>query len=614
MASNDTNELRRQAPDWIRDTRADVRYGLEGLRSTLYTALDALATQLATQSQDDVAPLDEIERAAADFLSQTRRELTGLWDRLEEAFVDRLQPLVRSAARGQEPSLDRAEVALQEWRRSLQHQKTTVVQYTSGWIEGGGVALTLMTGLEPHEASSARHCQGLLRQRMGFIADRSEAGLSQWIDEVQRGLEGLIGQVAPAPPPAASTPQLRTARLEELLGKAEALKVRIRNVPNAPSDRYLDKLETQLAGIAEKRAQKLAAREARQARLADLLSFAEQLNVRARGVPENPSEAWLDKMEAKLTQIAERKGIELPQGVQPPSPRETRGTDEPAPERVAAPPTSLRVQELIHKAEDASLPLGRIPEAPSDDWVSEMEGRLETALQEQRERRLDDRRERRQRRDQLVQQATEAGADLGEIPEEPSEDWFAETQQRIQGAIEARVLAATPIEQPPAFDVKRLAEIQQAAASAGVPLGEIPNPPTDDWLAWAELRIREALDAEAALAVEPHTASVASSAYLVYEEGTVQEQVWPVGLEEVTIGRSRGNTIQIRDDAAVSRRHAVLHVHSGQYILRDLNSTKGTYVDDQQIDVERVLHGDEIVQFGDTWFTFRLGPTPSAVR
>ncbi|HHO50714.1 MAG TPA: FHA domain-containing protein [Deltaproteobacteria bacterium] len=471
-----------------------------------------------------------------------------------------------------------------------------------------------MTGLEPHEASDVQRCQGLLRERMSFIADRSEAGLSQWIDEVQRGLESLIGRISPAQAPAASTPELRAARLDELLGKADALKVRIRNVPNDPSDRYLDKLETQLAGIAEKRAQKLAARDARQARLADLLVFAERLNVRARGVPDNPSDAWLDKMEAKLTEIADRKGIELPQGVQPPSPRETRSTGEPAPQRVAAPPTSLRVQELIHRAEDANLPLGRIPDAPSDDWVSEMEGRLETALQEQRDHRQQERRQRRQRLDQLVQQAIEAGADLGEIPDDPTESWFAAAERQITAAIEARALASAPVAQPPAFDAKRLAEIQRAAAAAGIHLGELPSHPTDDWLAWAEHRIREARDAEAALAVESPTASVASSAYLVYEEGTVQEQIWPVGQEEISIGRSRGNTIQIRDDAAVSRRHAVLQIHSGQYILRDLNSTKGTYVDDQQIDIERVLHGDEVVQFGDTWFTFRLGPAPTIAR
>ena len=94
-------------------------------------------------------------------------------------------------------------------------------------------------------------------------------------------------------------------------------------------------------------------------------------------------------------------------------------------------------------------------------------------------------------------------------------------------------------------------------------------------------------------------------AFLVFEEGTVQERIWPVDLEAVTLGRGRGNVVQIRDDAGVSRRHATLQREDDTYILRDEGSTKGTLVDGEPV-TEAVLAGGERITLGDTQFVFRL--------
>ena len=122
---------------------------------------------------------------------------------------------------------------------------------------------------------------------------------------------------------------------------------------------------------------------------------------------------------------------------------------------------------------------------------------------------------------------------------------------------------------------------------------------------WAESRVAEASAEGEAIAVESD-GSEPPRAYLVFEEGTVQEKVWPVGDDTLSIGRSRGNVVQIRDDAGVSRRHAEVALRSGEYFIKDLGSTKGTLVDDVPIAAEEQLLGGERIQVGETRFVFRL--------
>ena len=72
--------------------------------------------------------------------------------------------------------------------------------------------------------------------------------------------------------------------------------------------------------------------------------------------------------------------------------------------------------------------------------------------------------------------------------------------------------------------------------------------------------------------------------------------------EAVSIGRERGNLIQI-DDHEVSRRHAELRPTDSGFQLVDLGSSNGTYVNNRRVDEATLASGDR-VQIGRTLFVF----------
>lgn len=72
----------------------------------------------------------------------------------------------------------------------------------------------------------------------------------------------------------------------------------------------------------------------------------------------------------------------------------------------------------------------------------------------------------------------------------------------------------------------------------------------------------------------------------------------------ITIGRSRSNTIYI-EHGSVSRNHASISLIDGQYVLSDLQSHNGTYLNKKRIKNIPLKHNDQIV-FGDRSFVFSL--------
>lgn len=69
--------------------------------------------------------------------------------------------------------------------------------------------------------------------------------------------------------------------------------------------------------------------------------------------------------------------------------------------------------------------------------------------------------------------------------------------------------------------------------------------------------------------------------------------MWNLGNTEVFLGRGYDCEIQLEDDAA-SRRHAAIHQDDSGYLLVDLNSTNGTFVNNYPIKQHRLLAGDRI--------------------
>jgi pSer/pThr/pTyr-binding forkhead associated (FHA) protein len=76
----------------------------------------------------------------------------------------------------------------------------------------------------------------------------------------------------------------------------------------------------------------------------------------------------------------------------------------------------------------------------------------------------------------------------------------------------------------------------------------------------------------------------------------------PLLQEQTSIGRSRDNTIHLADER-VSRRHARINLEQGTFVIRDLDSANGTFVNGQRIQRHRLRSGDEI-RIGDTRLRF----------
>lgn len=74
-----------------------------------------------------------------------------------------------------------------------------------------------------------------------------------------------------------------------------------------------------------------------------------------------------------------------------------------------------------------------------------------------------------------------------------------------------------------------------------------------------------------------------------------------------TIGREEGSTIQLHD-TEVSRKHARIVYDGGRYLITDLNSSNGTYVNQIRVSTAPVNSGDK-VNVGSTCLLFTQTPT-----
>jgi ABC transport system ATP-binding/permease protein len=73
------------------------------------------------------------------------------------------------------------------------------------------------------------------------------------------------------------------------------------------------------------------------------------------------------------------------------------------------------------------------------------------------------------------------------------------------------------------------------------------------------------------------------------EEGVTQ----PFGDERITIGRRSDNHL-ILDDDNISRQHVSIERCNGQYLVCDLGSANGTYLNDRRIDRAQLNDGDRL--------------------
>ena len=78
---------------------------------------------------------------------------------------------------------------------------------------------------------------------------------------------------------------------------------------------------------------------------------------------------------------------------------------------------------------------------------------------------------------------------------------------------------------------------------------------------------------------------------LKFDERELQECA--VGTHPVSIGRLPDNMVVI-DNAAVSGRHARVYKEGNHYVLEDLKSTNGTFVNDKPVRKATLTAGDRL--------------------
>ncbi len=103
--------------------------------------------------------------------------------------------------------------------------------------------------------------------------------------------------------------------------------------------------------------------------------------------------------------------------------------------------------------------------------------------------------------------------------------------------------------------------------------------------------------------VEPTAAT--ARGVLIVVSGALAGQRVDVGAQPVSVGKGP-SSLQIGDDPAVSTRHAELAQRGTLFVVTDLGSTNGTFVNSQRIAQPTRLNDGDLLRFGNTQMKFRI--------
>jgi len=85
---------------------------------------------------------------------------------------------------------------------------------------------------------------------------------------------------------------------------------------------------------------------------------------------------------------------------------------------------------------------------------------------------------------------------------------------------------------------------------------------------------------------------------LVMRQGPTPGATFSLEGDQLIIGRDSSSGVAI-NDAEISRKHARLSFQGGKYVLEDLGSTNGTFVNGQRLVSPVVLKSGDVVSFGE---------------
>jgi pSer/pThr/pTyr-binding forkhead associated (FHA) protein len=99
-------------------------------------------------------------------------------------------------------------------------------------------------------------------------------------------------------------------------------------------------------------------------------------------------------------------------------------------------------------------------------------------------------------------------------------------------------------------------------------------------------------------------ATILTAGRLVITSGPRQGTEIPLGREPITIGRSGESGLVIRDDYT-STHHARLLLWNDEWMIQDLDSTNGTFLENQRVSVPTQVPLNAPIKIGSTTFELR---------
>ena len=94
--------------------------------------------------------------------------------------------------------------------------------------------------------------------------------------------------------------------------------------------------------------------------------------------------------------------------------------------------------------------------------------------------------------------------------------------------------------------------------------------------------------------------------------GRLKGSVFPIEDVPVVIGRETAATLCVAD-ASISRRHSQIEKENDQFVILDLDSLNGTFINDVPVKRRVLKHGDR-VRIGDSQFLFLMSDSAAAVQ
>src|ERR1700733_12159283 len=99
---------------------------------------------------------------------------------------------------------------------------------------------------------------------------------------------------------------------------------------------------------------------------------------------------------------------------------------------------------------------------------------------------------------------------------------------------------------------------------------------------------------------------------VVLSEG-MTGQSYELKVDKTTVGRVEDNTFQVAH-ASVSSHHCEVLLRGNDVVIKDLNSTNGTFINNNQVTGEAVLKPGQVLRLGQVEIRLETGTAPKGTK